>query len=109
MMGSFKDMMAEDIKEVFMDLEMFGETHIVAGKERTIILDDGEKLRRNELYQDSKGIYNKQIFFYIAVEDLGRKPEIGQTIDVDSRDYKILHVDHVDGIFAITAEEFRGK
>ena len=79
-MSEFKDMIQEDIKNVFLDLEMFGETHIVAGKERTIILDDGEKLRRSELYQDSKGIYNKQIFFYIAAEDLARKPEIGQVM-----------------------------
>ncbi len=108
-MSEFKDMIQEDIKNVFLDLEMFGETHIVAGRERTIILDDGEKLRRSELYQDSKAIYNKQIFFYIAAEDLARKPEIGQAIDVDGRDYKMLHIDYEDGIYAITAEEFRGK
>jgi hypothetical protein len=108
-MSEFKDMIQEDIKNVFLDLEMFGETHIVAGKERTIILDDGEKLRRSELYQDSKGIYNKQIFFYIAAEDLARKPEIGQVMDVDGRDYKLLHIDHEDGMYAVTAEEFRGK
>ena len=48
-MSEFKDMIQEDIKNVFLDLEMFGETHIVAGKDRTIILDDGEKLRRSEL------------------------------------------------------------
>ena len=106
-MSGFKDMVREDIKEIFLDLEMFGEEHIVAGKKMAIILDDGEKLRRNEQYQDDKAIYSKRIFFYVSSEDMGKLPELGRTIGVDGRDYKVLQADQEDGIYLILAEEFR--
>jgi len=107
MMEDFKKMIEEDIKEVFLDLEMFGEKHLVAGKECTIILDDMEKLRRNELYQDDKAVHKKQLFFYIAAEDLKKPPEIGRIIDIDGRDYAVTHMEVEDGIYAVTAEEYR--
>ena len=107
-MSEFKDMVQEDIKEIFLDLEMFGEEHIVDGRKMPIILDDGEKLRRNEQYQDDKAIYSKRIFFYVASDDLGRLPELGRVIDVDDREYKVLQADEEDGIYSIMAEEFIG-
>lgn len=107
-MSAFKDMVREDIKNVFLDLDMFGETHVVAGKEMTIILDDAEKMRRNGFYQDSKAIYSKRIFFYAAAEDIGKLPPLGRNIDVDGRAYKVLQVEQENGIYAIMAEEFRG-
>lgn len=107
-MSSFKDMVREDIKEVFLDLEMFGETHVVAGKEMTIVFDDAEKLRRNEQYQDNKAIYSKRIFFYAAAEDFGKLPELGRTIDIDGRNYKVLQAEQEDGMYAVMAEAFRG-
>lgn len=107
-MSAFKDMVREDIKNVFLDLDMFGETHVVAGKEMTIILDDAEKMRRNGFYQDSKAIYSKRILFYAAAEDFGKLPPLGRTIEVDGINYKVLQAEQEDGIYAITAEEFKG-
>ena len=107
-MDSFKDMVREDIKEVVLDLDMFGEEHTVAGKKMAIILDDAEKLRRNELYQDNKAIYSKRIFFYAAAEDFASQPELGRVIDVDGRNYKVIQADEEEGIYAIMAGEFRG-
>lgn len=106
-MSEFKDMIQGDIKEIFLDTEMFGETHTVAGKEMAIILDDAEKLRRTEQYQDDKAIYSKRIFFYVAAEDLGKLPELGRAIEVDGRDYMVLQADQEDGIYSIMAEEYR--
>lgn len=105
--GGFKDMVQGDIKDVFLDFDMFGEKHTVAGKDLIIILDDVEKLRRNELYQDNKAIYSKRIFFYVAAEDIGKLPEPGRVVCVDGRDYKILQAENESGIYAIMAEEFR--
>ncbi len=107
-MSAFKDMVREDIKNVFLDLDMFGEKHVVAGKEMTIVLDDAEKLRRNELYQDNKAIYSERIFFYAAADDFKQMPVLGRTINIDGREYKILQAEQEDGMFAVMAEEFRG-
>lgn len=106
-MSEFKEMVKGDIKDVFLDLEMFGEKHIVAGKEMVIILDDTENRNRNEQYQDDKAIFNKRILFYVAEEDLGSLPPLGMRIDVDGRDYKVLQAEREDGIYSVMAEEFR--
>lgn len=106
-MDTLKDMIQEDIKEVFLDLNMFGEEHMVGGKKMTIIFDDAEKLRRNSLYQDNKAIYSSRILFYASSEDFKKKPELGRTIDVDGRSYKILQAEQEDGMYVIMAEEFR--
>ncbi len=106
-MSDFKEMVKEDIKDVFLDLEMFGEQHVVAGKEMVIVLDDTESRNRNEQYQDGKAIYNKRILFYVAAEDLGSLPPLGMEIDVDGRGYKVLQAEQENGIYSIVAEEFR--
>lgn len=106
-MSDFKDMVKEDIKEVFLDLDMFGEKHVIAGKEMVVIFDDAEKRKRNEQYLDNNAIYSKRILFYAAAEDMGSLPPIGREITVDGRDYKVLQADQEDGIYSIMAEEFR--
>ncbi len=106
-MGGFKEMVKEDIKEVFLDLNLFGETHVIAGKKMTVIFDDAEKRKRNEQYLDNNAIYSKRILFYVSADDMGSLPPIGRTIEVDGRDYKVLQADQEDGIYSVMAEEFR--
>lgn len=106
-MDSFKDMVREDIKNVFLDLEIFGETHMIAGQEMVILIDDGEKRKRNEQYLDEKAIYSKRILFYAAAEDVGTLPALGMEIDVDGRSYEVLQADDEGGVYSILAEEFR--
>lgn len=45
---NFKDMVQEDIKNIFLDPEVFGETHIVDGNEMTIIIDENELVEREQ-------------------------------------------------------------
>ena len=106
-MSAFKEMVKEDIKGVFLDFEMFGEKHQVAGKEMVIIRDDTESRNRNEQYLDNRAVYNKRILFYVAAEDMGSLPPLGMRIDVDGRNYKVLQAEQEDGIYSIMAEEFR--
>lgn len=107
MMSSFKEMVKEDIKEIFLDHEIFGEKHVIAGKEMIVIFDDAEKRKRNEQYLDNNAIFSKRILFYAAAEDMGSLPPIGRTIEVDGRCYKVLQAEQEDGIYSIMAEEFR--
>ena len=41
-MGGFKDMIQEDIKNVFLNFEEFGETHEINGVEVLVIIDENE-------------------------------------------------------------------
>ncbi len=106
-MNEFKEMVQADIKEIFLDIEMFGETHTIAGKEMTVIFDDAEKLRRNGLYQDEKAVYSKRQLIYAAAKDIGRLPDIGRRIEIDGKDYKVMQADDEDGMYVIMVEEFK--
>lgn len=104
MMSEFKKMVQEDIEDVFLDLDMFGEEHMVAGKKRTIILDDMENLRRSEQIQDPEAFRKKRRMFYVASNEFKKIPNAGMMIELDEKPYKIVHVEEESGILAITIE-----
>lgn len=105
-MTEFQEMVQADIKNVFLDLSMFGESHIVEGRERTIIIDDMEKIKRNEYYQDQEAVYSKRLLFYIAAEDMGKLPDIGRLIEVDGEMFRVVQAEDESGIFAVTIEAY---
>lgn len=104
MMSEFKKMVQEDIEDVFLDLDMFGEEHMVAGKMRTIILDDVENLRRGEQTQDPEALHKRRRMFYIAAKEFKKMPNAGMMIELDRKPYKIVRVEEEGGILAITIE-----
>ena len=104
MMSELRKMVQEDIENVFLDLDMFGEEHMVAGKMRTIILDDVENLRRNEQAQDPEALHNRRRMFYIAAKEFKKMPNAGMMIELDRKPYKIVRVEEEGGILAITIE-----
>ena len=104
MMSEFKKMVQEDIEDVFLDIDMFGEEHMVAGKIRTIILDDVENLRRSEQVQDPEALHKRRRMFYIAAKEFKKMPNAGMLIDLDRKSYRIVRVEEESGILAITIE-----
>lgn len=104
MMNEFKKMVQEDIESIFLDLDMFGEEHMVAGKKRTIILDDVENLRRSEQVQDPEAVHKKRRMFYVAAKEFKKMPNAGMMIELDGKSYKIVRVEDESGILAITIE-----
>ena len=48
MTTAFQEMLSQDIKDIFLNPEEFGETHLVDGKEMVVILDDNELVERND-------------------------------------------------------------
>lgn len=45
---SFKEILAQDVKQVFLNPAEFGETHLVNGEPMTIVLDDVENIEREK-------------------------------------------------------------
>ena len=44
----FKDMVEKDIMDVFLDIEFFGEKHLIEGSEILIVIDD-DKLKEKQV------------------------------------------------------------
>ena len=102
---SFKEILQQDVKAVFLNPLEFGETHLVNGEPMTIVLDDVENIEREKKMKSSMdGIYTRQVFLYVASADFGSFPKQGGIIDLDGQKYTVVDATDECGIYAITME-----
>lgn len=106
---SFKDILKNDIKAIFLNPEEFGETHTVQGREMTIVLDDIENVEREKKLQSTTagGIHARQILMYVAADDFGAFPAPGGLITLDGGRYTVVDATDEAGMYAITMEANR--
>lgn len=101
----FKDMIKEDVKDIFLNPEEFGEPHMVDGKEMTIIIDDNELVEREKKVQTmAEGLHNRQLLIYVSAEDFGPEPLINRLLELDGNYYTVTDVSNEGGIYAISLE-----
>lgn len=106
----FKRLVASDIFDVFLNLEEFGETHNVNGKDMTVIFDDIENINREKrMKSHMDGLYVRQYFMYCAVSDFGPMPAQGSVVTVDRRKYGVVDAAEEMGILSITLEANRSR
>ncbi len=104
-MNSFKDMIREDIKDVFLDFDMFGEIHKLNDKEVLVIVDENELMEREKRVQDTEaGLHNRRLLFYVAAADFGKLPSPGNTLRFDGKMYVIIEAVDESGIYSISLE-----
>lgn len=107
-MSAFKDMVQEDIKEIFLDFEMLGEVHKINGIDVMIIIDANELTEREKRIRGMDGApNNRQLLFYVAAKDFGALPLPGKVIDLDQEDYIITDAEDEMGIYSISLEAKR--
>lgn len=105
---SFKEILQQDVKAVFLNPLEFGETHLVNGKPMTIVLDDVENVEREKkMKSNADGIYTRQVLFYVAADDFGAFPIEGGMITIDGQRYTVVEATDECGIYAITIEANR--
>ena len=92
---SFKDLVASDISNVFLNVEEFAEPmHVVYdGKDFgniPVILDQTEqKSRQQEASDHGMGVYAVDAVFFANFSDMNCRPEKGQRIWINDVDYLI--------------------
>ncbi len=94
----FKEMVEKDIKDVFLDIEFFGEKHLIEGGEILIVIDD-DKLKEKKAVAESASL------FYAYAKDLPRRRTAGQSLNIDHRDYTIDDWSEDMGVATITLRE----
>lgn len=105
---TFKDILKNDIKATFLNPEEFGETHVVQGREMTIVLDDMENVEREKkMKSHMDGVYARQMLFYVSADDFGAMPAQGGLIDLDGKKYTVVDATDEAGMYAITVEANR--
>lgn len=92
---SFKDQLLQDIREVFLNPDEFGESHVINGVPLFCIVDesmDGLTGPRADGFANSSMIGLDEQTRVIHLEDsaLSPRPVPGQTLDIDGESWTVL-------------------
>lgn len=98
----FKEVIQEDIKDVFVKLDEFGEKRMIDEKESLVIIENNELNERGKRNND---LHLEEIVILIAAEDFGKLPAVGRIIKIDKRIFKVVNAINEDGIYSIRARE----
>lgn len=108
-MSGFKEQIAADNKNIFMNLDEFSDIHTVNGVEMPVQIDSNEMIEREKRYQyksslHADGVYLKELLIYVRAEDFGPLPAVGRTLQLDKKTYLISDAIDEDGIYSISLE-----
>lgn len=98
----FKDLVASDIKSVFLNADEFANTLLYNGVEISVV-QDKEQLMKKQMDGQVEG--NNLI--YAAVSDFETAPNIGDAVKLNSKKAMITDVSDVDGMYEIVLMESR--
>jgi hypothetical protein len=105
---SFKDILHQDITQVFLNPDEFGEEHTIDGKTMVAILDDMENVNREKkMKSNMDGIYARQVFLYVSADDFGPLPAQGRLVTLDGKKYLVVDATDEAGMYGITLEANR--
>jgi hypothetical protein len=105
---TFKEIIANDVHEVFLNANEFSDAHIINGVKMPCQEDSNEQIEREKrMSQHMDGIYLNQKLIYVAASDYGPLPKQGSMITYDGRKYKVADAIAEDGVYSITLEATR--
>lgn len=106
---TFKDQIAKDINNVFMNLEEFSDIHNVNGIDMPCQIDNNELVDREKRYQYKRslyadGVYLKELLIYVKASDFGGLPSIGRVVTFDGKAYTVSDAIDEGGIYSLSLE-----
>ena len=106
---TFKEQIAKDNQNIFLNLDEFGEIHLVNGKRMTVLIDSMEQIDRQKRYQFkhslyADGVFLKELLIYVKDSEFGKLPRIGSSVEFDRQIYKVSDAIDEDGIYSISLE-----
>ncbi len=105
---TFKELLRQDIRNVFLNLDEFGESHLVNGKKMQIIIDDNELTEREKRMQSHMdGIYRKQTLVYVSAMDFGPLPGVGKPVLIDHTTFIVTDSLNEGGMYSLHLEANR--
>ncbi len=103
---SFKECIAADVPNVFLNRLEFADTHTVNGKKMAVLVDENELLERDKakLGTHADGVYKSRRLIYVAQADFGPRPAIKSVLTLDRVAYRVRDCTAEAGILAIELE-----
>lgn len=102
---TFKELLRQDVRNVFLNPAEFGEEHTVNGRRMMIIIDDNELTEREKRMQSHMdGIYKKQTLVYVSAIDYGPLPGVGKPIIIDGVTLIVTDSLNESGVYSLHLE-----
>ena len=102
---TFKDLLRQDVKNVFLNPAEFGEEHIVNGEKMLIIIDDNELTEREKrMKSNMDGMYKKQTLVYVSALDFGPLPGVGKPVKIDGITFIVADSLNEGGVYSLHLE-----
>lgn len=105
----FKEIAYNDIRNVFINPEEFGELHELNGKRMMVIVDTNEvEARGKKQFEHSRidGVYENNMLIYVSRKDFGRQPGHGIGITFDGKTYRVNDCRDEGGVYSIILGAF---
>ena len=105
---TFKEAIASDVHDVFLNTDEFSDTHMVNGVPMTVQVDENEQIEREKRFnQNMDGLFTNQKLIYVAADEFGPLPKHGTILRLDNRTYTVADAIAEDGVYSITLEANR--
>lgn len=104
---SFKECIAADVHNVFLNCEEFSEVHTINGKKMAAQVDENELLERDKsklLGTKMDGLYKSRRLIFVAQKDFGPRPAVMAVLNLDGRTYRVKDCTGEAGMLAIELE-----
>lgn len=106
---TFKEQIADDVKNIFLNLEEFADYHVINGKKMPVIFDSNEMIDREKRYQYKRslyadGVYLKELLIYVRADYFGALPPVGRTLTLDGKMYTISDAVDEYGVYSLSLE-----
>lgn len=103
-MSYFKDMVAADVKRIFLNPDEFAEKHNIDGKEILCVLD--KNINSDPSLAKALGVYSNMVTLYVSEKDM-KVPKATGSIRIDGSVHLVVSAGIEEGMIVIVAEERR--
>lgn len=112
---TFKDFVAQDVENVFFNIDEFAERRYVDGREMLCITQHPGTTERAAHWEGGakqsfdEGMYKADLLLFVKKQDYGPMPKNDKLITLDKRrDYKIKKCSLKAGVYRMELERVRG-
>jgi hypothetical protein len=98
-----RDQIAADIDSVFLNLDEFGEEHVIDGRTVVCVIDDDSRGQMGSGDLDGVFVATRRVF--VRESDLAREPVVGRRMVMDSKPYLVLSISCEMGMLGVTVTE----
>lgn len=104
---TFKEQIAKDNQNIFLNLDEFADIHKVGDKDMPTLIDTNELIDREKRYKFNHslyadGVYLKEILIYVKASDFGKLPAVGRLLKVEGKSYMVSDAIDEGGIYSIS-------